>query len=597
MSGRLGNVIAGGPDGRDFSESDILVQLQRITDSKVFAGSPRLCRFLVWTVKQTLHDGGEGIKQYAVGREVFDRKDDFDPRVDSIVRTEAQRLRRKLREYYESSGSSDPVVISFGSGSYVARFKKFDPPQTIGERPRQAVAVLPFENLTANPELDFFCRGMTEGVQERLASARKLKIISSDSAFRFGVGSDFSLVASRLGVTAIVQGSIQQISERIRVRVKAIDLASGSYIWAQAFDRQMRDVFAVEDEIAFSVADALTVQLLGDRKDSNLSPPPIEAYKLYLQGRHHWNQLSPEHCEKALDCFTRAILLFPEYAQPYAALAEAYLWLIYFSTRAAGELVEVARGAALQAIRLDPKCAEAYVALGSVTGAFDFQWEESERLFRQGLELRPNYVPGYIQRAFVRAQAGDLEGARLDQEVALELDPLSPRCYRLIAVRLYLQRDYESALIAIERALQLGPEVKHSYYLRGLIELQAGRYKQAIISLRESIEDSAPGLYRGALVAAYAMGGFMPEATEVLRTLHERAKHSFVSPIAFVHAYTGMDAKSEALDWLAKAADGRYIGLMCLETDPFFDSLRAEARFLSVLERMHLPSATRLPSA
>jgi hypothetical protein len=162
------------------SDAEILSQVQRITQNGVFIASPRLCRFLAWAVQETLRNGGENIKQYIVGREVFDRNHDFDPRVDSIVRTEAQRLRRKLREYYDSEGRSDPVQISFVPGSYVAHFETRS--EFRESQPKQAVAVLPFENLTANTDLEFFCRGMTESIQEHLANAPDLKVISSVSA-------------------------------------------------------------------------------------------------------------------------------------------------------------------------------------------------------------------------------------------------------------------------------------------------------------------------------------------------------------------------------------------------------------------------------
>ncbi len=577
--------------GRKLSDSEILSQVERITKSGVFIGSPRLCRFLAWTVQETLQNGGENIKQYVVGREVFDRNEDFDPRVDSIVRTEAQRLRRKLREYYDSAGRSDPVEISFVPGSYVARFKtcgEAQPPHL-----KQAIAVLPFENLTTNPDLEFFCRGMTESIQERLASLPGLTVISVISAFRIGVDDDLGRIASELGVTAVVQGSIRQASDRIRVQAKAVDTGSGSFLWAQAFDRDISDVFAIEDEIASSVAEAVPGRLPHAPLRGEAGIPSVEAYELYLQGRNYWNQLSPEGCQQAIECFTRAVLLFPAYAQPYAALAEAYLWLILFSTREPLDLLEPARQSALRAIHLDPGCAEAYVALGTMSAILEARWHEAEGLFRQGLDLRPNSVLAFIQRAYARLQTADLEGARMDQEAALELDPLSPRCYRFAAIRLYLQRDYDAALTALERALQLGPEVKNTHYLRGLVLLQAGQRKKAVEALLRSTEGPPCGLYMGALAAAYAISGRRRNATEALRELEALATHSFVSPIAFVHAYAGMGDPVRALEWLNQAGGRRFLGLMQLKLEPLLDSLRNEKEFRAALEKMNLAPESR----
>lgn len=576
---------------RELSNSEILAQVQRITKSGIFIGSPRLCRFLTWAVHETLQNGGENIKQYVVGREVFDRKDDFDPRVDSIVRTEAQRLRRKLREYYASDGRSDPVQISFVPGSYVAQFKTSDIDRK--SHRKRAIAVLPFENLTTNPDLEFFCRGMTESIQERLASSPGLTVISAISAFRIGPDGDLTRIASELGVNAIVQGSIRQASDRIRVQAKAVETGSGSYLWAQAFDRDMPDVFAIEDEIASSVAQAVAGRLIPHPLHSQAGVPSVEAYELYLQGRHYWNRLSPEGCQQAIECFTRAVLLFPGYAQPYAALAEAYLWLIFFSTREPLDLVEPARQSALRAIHLDPGCAEAYVALGSMSAILEGRWDEAEGLFRRGLELRPSNVLAFIQRAYARLQTGNVEGARTDLEAAFELDPLSPRCYRSAAIRLYLERDYDAALIALERALQLGPEVKHSHYLRGLVLLQAGQHKQAVEALLRSTEGTMCGLYMGALVAAYATGGRKRNAMVVLRELEDLASRAFVSPIAFVHAYAGLGDSVKALEWLDQAAERRFLGLMQLKLEPLLDPLRNERQFHAALKRMNLGPGAR----
>ncbi|MFL6447834.1 MAG: tetratricopeptide repeat protein [Bryobacteraceae bacterium] len=569
--------------GPPFSEAVILDQTQRITKSKLFAGSPRLCRFLNWTVEQTLKNGGEDIKQYVVAREVFERGVDFDPRIDSIVRTEAQRLRRKLGEYYEDGGRSDPVQIYFEPGRYVARFRSRSGPRESNSK--QAVAVLPFENLTGNADLTFFCRGMTESIQQRLATVPGLKVISSSSSFRVGPRSAPATTASKLGASSIVRGTIQQASDRIRVHANVIEPASGSYIWARVFERNIADVFAIQDEIASSVADALTVEFPIEQTAAWRPTPSIEAYTLYLQGRYYWNQLSPAGCQKAADCFTRAILQFPEYAEPYAALADAYFWLIWLSCREPLDLLESAKQSALKAVYLDPKCAEAYVALGTLAAVFESRWDEGERLFRQGLELRPSSVSALTQRAFARLQTGDLEGARLDQKTALELDPLSPRCYRSLAVTSYLARDYDSALMALERALKIRGDVKSTYYLRGLVLLQAGEHQKAIEALRCSVRGNTPGLHLGSLVAAYARSGEEREARRTLRKLEELETDSFVSPVAFVHAYVGMGNYEKALEWLDQAAYRRFGGLMNVKLDPCLDCLRGEARFKAVLER------------
>ncbi len=584
--------------------SEIRAQIERIVNSRTFAGSERLCRFLTWTVEQSLQGRAEHIKQYAVGREVFDRGTNFDPRIDSIVRTEAQRLRRKLSAYYESEGASDPVLILFQPGSYAPVLRRRDRFNTAeknsGPKPvpirirHHAVAVLPFLNLSADTDQEYFCRGIAESIQERLASSPNLKVISTFSAFRFGSAEDdLARIGRDLGADTIVQGSVQQADAMIRIHARAVNVKSGSYLWARAFDREMQDVFAVQDEIAHAIAEQLTVELGTEVFTTSTARPTPDAYKLYLRGRHLWNQLRIEDLEQAAECFLRAISLAPEYAQAYAALADAYHWLILFQVRRPAGLTDVTRDLAQRALRSDRHCAEAHVAYGTVTAAFEWQWNQGEDFFQRGLELLPSYLPGYVQRGFCRLQKGDLEGSQADVEKALDLDPLSPRSHRAAGVHLYLSRDYRGAAAAFDRALKLGPEIKHSQYLLGLALLQAGRFREAIAAIRKSSERFAHGTYLGALVAALAIAGHKQKANEALRRLHDLSVHSFTSALAFVHAYAGMGRKSEALDWLEKAADERETGLMNLKLDPLLDDLRDEPRFRAVLQRMNLEPVTK----
>jgi adenylate cyclase len=599
-SDRLEHRVSGDAQDRtDLPQSEIRAQLERIVNSRAFVGSERLCRFLTWVVEQTLLGETENIKQYVIGREVFDRGTKFDPRIDSIVRTEAQRLRRKLSEYYESEGASDPVLILFEPGSYAPTFRprdgsglaeKSSRPEVVsmGTR-RRAIAVLPFLNLSADADQDYFCRGIAASIQERLASSPAIKVVSTFSAFRFGAAADdLARIGRDLGVDTIVKGSVQHLGTRIRVHARAVDAESGSYIWARAFDREMQDVFAIQDEIAHAIAQEVAGQRGSQTGTPSAAPPSADAYKLYLRGRHLWNQLSIEGLEKAAECFLRAIALAPQYAQAYAALAEAYHWLILFQVRSPGAFAGVNRRLALQALRLDRRCAEAYVALGTATAVFEWRWDEGEVFFRRGLELLPNYLAGYLQRGFCRLQKGDLEGSQADGEKALDLDPLSARSHRVIGVHLYLSRDYEGAVAALDRAVELGPEIKHSQYLLGRALLQAGRFAEAITAIRKSFEPSVPGAHGGALVAACAAAGRKQEANETLERLHEISTHCFASSLEFVHAYAGLDRKSEALDWLERAADERCTGLIPMKLDPTLDALRDEPRFRALLERMNL---------
>jgi len=219
---------------------------------------------------------------------------------------------------------------------------------------------------------------------------------------------------------------------------------------------------------------------------------------------------------------------------------------------------------------------------------FQWRWKEAEVLFRRGLELRPNYVAGYLQRSFCHLEQGHLEESRFDLERALDLDPLSPRTHRGTGARLYLLRDFGNAIGAFDRALELGPDIKHTYYYRGLALLQAGRTEDAIRSITESLEPSTTGARLGALVAAYSAAGHRRHAEEALKQLHLRFQNGLASPVPLVHAYAGLGQTAKALHWLERAADERCAGLMQIKLEPLFDSLRDEPRFRAVLERTNL---------
>jgi adenylate cyclase len=239
---------------------EIRDQLERIASSGVFSGSERLRRFLTWTVEQSLDGHAENIKGYTIGREVFDRGENFDPRIDSIVRTEAQRLRRKLAEYYKTEGRSDPILISFEPGRYVPSFRLRS-----GERPelvsmhsgeRHGVAVCPFVNLTGDPEQEHFCRGIGATIQERLL-ARHIEVFSVHPPLRDWFSYDFVQQANDLGVEQIITGGVEETENSVRVHVRVIDAASGTYILARSFDRAKVDPWKINDEIAEAIAEEL----------------------------------------------------------------------------------------------------------------------------------------------------------------------------------------------------------------------------------------------------------------------------------------------------------------------------------------------------
>jgi len=264
----------------------VLEQLARILSSSGFASSTRLCRFLTHIVKRTLDGDLDSLKEFSIAMEVFDRTTDYDPNVDAIVRVEARRLRAKLKDYYENA--NDPVLIGLRPGSYVPTFRwlgtEAEPEQRQDMQPgrRSSIAVLPFVNMSPEPEQEYFCDGISEEIINSLTHVPRLDVIARTSAFQFkGVPIDIRDVGQRLGADLVIEGSVRKAGEQLRITAQAIETASGHHLWSETFRRELKDVFAIQEEIACVVADLLRVHA----PESRASNRNLDAYSLHLRSR------------------------------------------------------------------------------------------------------------------------------------------------------------------------------------------------------------------------------------------------------------------------------------------------------------------------
>jgi TolB-like protein len=311
-----------GPKVYGPSPDEVRAQLAKILADKIFIRSERLRRFLVATVERTLAGETQHISEYTLGREVFDRNKNYDPRIDSIVRVEARRLRAKLTKYYQDSGATDPVVIEFHQGSYVPGFRYAATPllPSAALNPR-TVAVLPFLNISDDPGQELFCDGITEEVLNALTAVPELSVVARTSVFYFkGANIDVREIGARLGAGTVIEGSVRKVDHSLRISVKVVNASTGLLLWSGNFDRELADVFTLQSEIAGAIANTLRVTLA----PAHPQAANLEAYTFYLKGRYYWNQMSQEAIQAALQQFANAIALYPDYAPPYAALADAY---------------------------------------------------------------------------------------------------------------------------------------------------------------------------------------------------------------------------------------------------------------------------------
>ncbi len=580
---------------REPSPAEVRTQLAAILKSRIFIRSERLCRFLRLTVERVLAGESDQIKEYLIGREVFDRDQRYDPRIDSIVRVEARRMRAKLLQYYREIGHSDPVVIEVSHGSYVPTFRY---PSTAGAGNAAAealnpktIAVLPFVNLSPDPEQDFFCDGITVEILDALSTVPELNVVARTSVFHFkGTSLDVRDIGAQLRAGTVIEGSVRKADGSLRISAKVIDASTGLSLWSGVFDRAMNDVFAVQTEIARAIADSLRV---------TLAPPPdtshtawtggnLQAYMFYLKGRHYWNQMSQEGIQNALKQFDQAILLFPGYAPPYAALADAYAHLTVWGAIEPGEGTRRAKQAVLEALRLDPRLADACATLGGILSLFEWRWEEGSRQLRRAIELQPSNVHAHEIYALHLMYRGAFPEALVCIERALQLDPLSPRGVRIKAWSHYYQRQYDQAVKILTAALPLDATNHEVQCMLGWTFLRQGRFEQALDLFRDLPEGPFLSVKLGALGEAYAFSGKIAEAQEELHKLHALAATGYVSPRSRCYIYVGLGDWDRLFADLEQAYADHCPWMSPLNVDPRFDPIRGDPRFVSLLTRMNL---------
>jgi adenylate cyclase len=346
--------------------SAIRQQLETVTRHRLFRRSERMSRFLRLSVERTLAGKGDELKEYLIGVEVFDRPPSYDPRVDPIVRVEARRLRAKLAAYYESDGRNDAVRFLFLPGSYAPEFRFREAPTPPPAPATSGVAVLPFANLSPNPDDGYFSDGLTEELIHALTKFSGMRVVAWNSAMRLrGVEQDLGEVRRQLNVAHALTGSVRISGPKLRVRAQFLDTATGVYLWSETFDRRMEDIFAIQEEIAQAIVRTLHVQLAHGAEPALAARAraTVTSHEYYLRGRYHMHRRTPDELRLALQYFEAAAAADPQSAVARSGVADAYTLLSDYLLVAPAEGIAKAKAAATAALELDPGLAEAYPSL------------------------------------------------------------------------------------------------------------------------------------------------------------------------------------------------------------------------------------------
>jgi serine/threonine-protein kinase len=567
-------------------------QLARIADSPRFISSARLCRFLTHIVNQAILGDFGSLKEFSIAMEVFDRTSEYDPNIDAIVRVEARRLRAKLKEYYEGPGSHDPVLIGLRPGSYVPIFRWLD--RHTDNQVRQfgaavqtgpSVAVLPFVNLSPEPEQDYFCDGISEEIINSLTCVAGLKVIARSSAFQFkGTSFDIREVGRSLDADVVIEGSVRKAGVQLRITAQAIHAGSGHHLWSKVFRRELKDVFAIQEEIAQTVAGLLPIDLPAARARMRRPVLDLEPYTRYLRARFLIHQQSPEALRAASEQLRELLRLFPDYSLAYSGLAAASGLLSHFGVVSGRDVHPDVRANAERAYSLDPESAEACAVLGGVRGWFEYRWDEALKLVDRALELQPGYATGHFFRAMMLLCQGNIQAAEAGLRRSTELDPLSASdCARLGYLH-YVKGDYNSAADHLEKSLQLDCDYPEAVLYKGLLCLQQHDYDSAV----ECLQLARLPLIMGLLAAAYARQGNRLQAKKSIEVLRRLAVTQYVTPLAEALAAIGLEDFDLAFQSLHEAIDHKTNIVNLLAVEPFFQPLRTDRRFTKLLKRLKL---------
>ena len=478
----------------------------------------------------------------------------------------------------------------FFFGRYTATSKQ----SALTEAPAKSIAVLPFENLSGNPENAYFTDGIQEEILMRLAKIADLKVVSRTSTVRYK-RSPGSLreIATQLGVTNVLEGSVQHTADRVHVNVQLIKAASDTHLWAEAYDRKLTDIFAVESEIAKTIADTLQAKLTGSEKHAIAARPTenTEAHQLYLKGRFFWNKRTGNDLKKSIDYFNQAIAADPKYALAYAGVAEAYAVLPTYAGGTPQECYPKAEAAAKRALALDETVAEAHNALGEVFLFYDFDFARSIREFQRAIELKPNYASAHQWYGNdLLVPLGRFDEAIAEVKRALELDPLSLIINEDLGNTYYSARRYDEAIEQLTKTLELDSSFYYAHWSLGVAFEAKGTLDAAIEEYQKARALNDDPFVLALLGHAYASSGNEAEALKILDQLKELSKQRYVTAYNFAIVYLGLGDKEEALRWLQKSYQDRAgYDIATIKVDPFLDPLRGDPRFEELVAKVLAP--------
>lgn len=488
----------------------------------------------------------------------------------------------------------DPEQRYGSAAEFVAALAAPEGPGAGGRAPAttRSIAVLPFVNASPDPDNEYLSDGITDELIDALAKIGGLRVASRTSVFALkGRALDVRAAGALLGVSVVLEGTVRRAGDRLRITAQLTSTDDGRLLWSQRYDRQLVDVFAIQDEIAATIVNTLRATMFADLSEyiPRRYTENIHAYGLYLKGRFAWNKRTQEGVAEAIDYFKQAIAEDPSYAPAYAGLGDSYsLDVDYRAIPVAGAYAR-AKEYAGKAIALDESLPSAHASLAWALFIYDWKWDEAEREFHRAIELNPRYASAHQWLAFLLAARGQFDAALVEGHTALEIDPASVSIRRTVGWVYFYARRYAQAREHLSRAIEMNPLAVESYRMLGSTVAFQGENEEAERIFREALALPGSGAYSIAMLG-WLLGrvGRRDEAEGLLLQLEAAREQGYVSPVAFAMVYLGLGDVQKALDWAERAYEERRGWVVYAKVNPIFDPLRNEPRFDALVSRMRL---------
>jgi TolB-like protein len=615
---------------------EIRSQLARLLATPAFASSLRRGQLLRYLVDRALAGECDGINEYAIGLDVFEKPASFDPRIESIVRNQAGRLRQKLKDYYVETGRHDRVLIELPPRGYKPAFvfreaEAAPTPEPTGvttmprqrrplrmilisgllvaaalavglwlnrgriwsslppdSQPIRALAVLPLQNLSNDPSQEYFTDGMTDELITDLAQLHDLKVVSKTSIMQYkGVRKTLPQIGRELGVDAVVEGSVLRSGSRMRITAQLIRAATDRHLWAHSFEGDLRDVLTLQAQVAEAITGAVKLNLTSAERQRFRSARPMdpEAYDAYLRGRYHLNRRDAEGFEQAIGYFNQSLEKNPNFALAYAGLSDCYTLLSFEG--GTPEASAKARTAALKSVALDDNSAEPHTSLAGID-VFAWDWPGAEKEFQRALALNPNYALAHHWHGnLYLSPLGRHAEAIAELKRAQELDPLSLIVQTDLGFAYYFAGQYDAAFSQYQKVLAANPSFAPAHWVLYQYYFEREMYGPAVEELAQLLSHNGDSEMARKTRASYAAGGpreFLRFITDA-QSVHGRRYFGFEY---IAKAFMRLGRKKEALAALEQDFRIHDADLIRLKADPSWNGLRSDPEFQEIERRIGL---------